>query len=80
MVRQRTCKNCKKELTDRYYLIVGGVNGYKASRANFCYSCCNKQRRKNSLLKRLIERGDIKIIEKETGNKIDDEISEFEDK
>ncbi len=80
MTRKRECKDCKKELTGKYYLIVGAfMNGYEASRANFCSSCCDKWKKK-TLIKKQIERGEAKIVEKEVGNKIDDEISEFEDK
>src|SRR5215216_1302758 len=80
MPRQRNCLGCKKELAGKYYLIVGApVKGYAASRANYCFSCCNKWKEK-FLIKKLIERGEAKIVEKEVGNQIDDEISEFEDK
>ncbi|CAG8847935.1 26831_t:CDS:2, partial [Racocetra persica] len=51
----RNCRDCKKELVGKYYLITGiPRNGYEASRANYCASC-------------------------EVGDKIEDEISEFED-
>ncbi|CAI2182972.1 2810_t:CDS:2 [Funneliformis geosporum] len=75
MPRQRNCLGCKKELAGKYYLIVGApVKGYAASRANYCFSCCNKWKEK-FLIKKLIERGEAKIVEKETGNQIDDEIN-----
>jgi hypothetical protein len=78
MARQRKCRDCKKELTGKYY-IISGVGGYEASRANFCSLCCDK-RKKNSNLKMLIEEGEVKVVEKEVGDKLMDNISEFEDK
>ncbi|CAI2189575.1 3880_t:CDS:2 [Funneliformis geosporum] len=75
MPRQRNCLVCKKELAGKYYLIVGApVKGYAASRANYCFSCCNKWKEK-FLIKKLIERGEAKIVEKKAGNQIDDEIN-----
>ncbi|KLL02731.1 MAG: hypothetical protein MRECE_49c012 [Mycoplasmataceae bacterium CE_OT135] len=84
MARQRECQVCKKQLTSKYWMITGYPrNNYKASRANYCASCCDKISKepfRSDLFKRQFERGWIKIIEKEVGSKMDDEISEFEDK
>ena len=78
MTRKRNCRDCKKELVGKYYLITG-TGGYEASRANFCSLCCDK--RKNfPNIRKLIEERETQVIEKEVGNKLWDGISEFEDK
>ncbi|RHZ37467.1 hypothetical protein [endosymbiont GvMRE of Glomus versiforme] len=78
MTRQRNCRDCKKELTDKYYIITC-VGAYEASRANFCFLCCEKKKNIR-LIKKLIEEGLEKVIEKKVGDKLYDDISDFEDK
>ena len=78
MARQRKCRDCKKGLTGKYY-IISGTRGFEASRANFCSSCCDKKKKIPSI-KRKIEEGEVKVVEKEVGDKLMDEISDFEDK
>ena len=69
MTYPRKCQNCKKELTIKYWVIVGFSNGYKASRGNFCFACCDKQSKKRGT-KDMIETGEAKIEERETGDQI----------
>ncbi|KLL05049.1 MAG: hypothetical protein MRERV_6c022 [Mycoplasmataceae bacterium RV_VA103A] len=81
MARKRNCRDCKKELVGKYYLITGlPHNGYKASRANYCASCVDKWKQKEIMKVIYFPKGYSRIIEKEVGDKIEDEISEFEDK
>ena len=81
MARKRNCRDCKRELTGKYYIITGlPRNGYEASRANYCASCRDKWKQERIMKEIYLPKGYSKIIEKEVGDKIEDEISEFEDK
>ena len=81
MARQRSCFDCKKQLTDKYYLIVGFPHNHeKASRANYCSECCAKWKQDPKIRETYCKLGWIKFIEKEVGDSTEDKISEFEDR
>lgn len=81
MVYPRKCYDCKKELTNKYWLITGiPLNREKASRANYCATCCDKKKNLPVVKEVYLKKGLTEIIEKEVGDKTEDQISEFEDK